>query len=266
MIEEGREAASHELYLLHLGRLGWIDEVGDTHYGQVPGYLIRSAGGQTILVDTGNPGALVGAETAQPWSALLNDTRPEDGLEARLAELGLYRHDIDLLISTHFDFDHCGRHDLFGGTGLRSLVQRAHLEEARTNPRFDPVLWRISGIAYEAIDGETEIEPGLRLIPTPGHVTGHQSLFVETADGPVVLAVDAIALAAHAAGDPAGFGPWYPNPEEAARSRDRLAALAKETGALLVFGHDEPQWETLPKSPSPFRKAGDGRRETGGSE
>ena len=244
----------HELFLLHLGRLGWIDEVGDKHYGQVPGYLIRTAGGQTILVDTGNPGALVGQETAAPWSPLLNDTRPEDGLEARLAELGLYRNDIDLLISTHFEFDHCGRHDLFGGTGITSLVQRAHLEEAGANPRFDPVLWEISGIAYEAVEGDVEIEPGLTLLSTPGHAVGHQSLSVETADGPVVLAVDAIALAGHAAGDPAGFGPWYPDPAAAARSRGRLLALAEETGATLLFGHDEPQWATLAKGPAPFRR------------
>jgi N-acyl homoserine lactone hydrolase len=257
----------HELYLLHLGRLGWLDEAGEERYGQVPGYLIRSAGGQTILVDTGNPGALIGQETAEPWSPLLNDTRLEDGLEARLAELGLYRKDIDLLISTHFDFDHCGRHDLFGGTGITSLVQKRHLEEARDNPRFDPALWQISGIVYEAVDGETEVEPGLRLIPTPGHVAGHQSLLVETAEGPVVLAVDAIALAAHAApDDPAGFGPWYPDTQEAARSRDRLLALAEETGAFLIYGHDEPQWETLSRSPAPFRKAGDGRRKVGGGE
>lgn len=245
---------SHELFLLHLGRLGWLDEAGEKHYGQVPGYLIRTAGGQTVLVDTGNPAALIGQETAAPWSPLLNDTRPEDDLARRLAELDLAPGDIDLLVSTHFDFDHCGRHELFAGSGIASLVQRDHLEFARADPRCDTALFDVAGIDYEAVDGETEIEPGLRLIPTPGHVVGHQSLFVETADGPVVLAIDAIALSEHAERvDPAGFGPWYPDPEEAARSRDRLLALAEETGAIVLFGHDEPQWETLPQSPAPFR-------------
>ena len=170
-----------------------------------------------------------------------------------MAELELAPGDIDLLVSSHFDFDHCGRHELFAGSGIASLVQRDHLEFARADPRCDTALFDVAGIDYAPVDGETEIEPGLRLIPTPGHVVGHQSLFVETADGPVVLAIDAIALAAHASGDPAGFGPWYPDPAATARSRDRLLALAEATGAIVLFGHDEPQWQTLPQSPAPFR-------------
>jgi N-acyl homoserine lactone hydrolase len=247
--------ASHELYLLHLGWMAWLDEAGEKHYGQVPGYLIRTAGGQTVLVDTGNPAALIGQETAAPWSPLLNDTRPEDDLARRLAELDIAPGDVDLLISTHFDFDHCGRHDLFAEGGVTSLVQQDHLEFARADPRCDNALFDLAGIDYAPVDGETEIEPGLRLIPTPGHIPGLQSLFVDAVGGPVVLAIDAIALAEHAAPvDPAGLGAWYPDPEAAARSRDRLLALAEETGAIVLFGHDGPQWETLPKSPAPFRR------------
>ncbi len=246
----------HKLYLLHLGRLGWLDEAGEKHHGQVPGYLIRTATGRTVLVDTGNPAALVGQETAAPWSPLLNDTHPEDDVAHRLAELEIAPEKIDLLVSTHFDFDHCGRHDLFSKMGITSLVQRDLLEFARADPRCDPALFDLPGIDYAPVDGETEIEPGLTLIPTPGHMPGHQSLFVDTAAGPVVLAIDAIALAEHAAAvDPATFAPWYPDPEAAAKSRDRLLALAEQTGAYLLFGHDEPQWETLPKSPAPFRRS-----------
>jgi N-acyl homoserine lactone hydrolase len=246
---------SHELYLLHLGRMGWLDGAGEKHYGQVPGYVIRTAGGQTVLVDTGNPAALIGQETAAPWSPLLNNARAEDDLARRLAELDIAPGDIDLLVSTHFDFDHCGRHELFAETGITSLVQRDHLEFARADPRCDNALFDLPGIDYAPVDGEMEIEPGLRLIPTPGHVFGHQSLFVDAVGGPVVLAIDAIALSEHAkSADPAGFDPWYPDTTEAERSRDRLLALAEETGAFLLFGHDEPQWEILPRSPAPFRR------------
>ena len=248
--------SAHELYLLHLGQMGSRDpDTGETNYSPVPGYLIRTATGRTILVDTGNPAALIGQPTAAPWWGLNNDTRPEDDIVQRLAEIDLTPSDVDLLISTHFDFDHCGRHDLFAETGITSLVQRGHLEFARGDARFDSALWDLAGIDYAPVDGETEIEPGLSVLPTSGHVVGLQSLFVETTAGPVVLAIDAIALAEHAERvDPAGFGHWYPDPEAAARSRDRLLALAEMTGAFVVFGHDGPQWESLPKSPSPFRK------------
>ena len=70
--------AAHELYLLHLGQLGSRDPVtGETDFGQVPGYLIRTTSGRTVLVDTVNPAALIGQPTGAPWCDLLNDTRPE---------------------------------------------------------------------------------------------------------------------------------------------------------------------------------------------
>ena len=245
--------AAHELYLLHLGQLGSRDPgTGQTHFSQVPGYLIRTATGRTILVDTGSPAALIGQPTAAPWWDLLNDTGPQDDVVQRLAELGITPGDVDLLISTHFDFDHCGRHDAFAAAGITSLVQRDHLDAARDDPRFDPALWDLPGIAYTPVDGDLELEPGLRLIASPGHVIGHQSVYVETAGGPVLLAIDAISAAEQITMK--RFPSTYPDPEAARRSRDKLVALATETGAFLVMGHDGPQWATLPKSPAPFRR------------
>jgi N-acyl homoserine lactone hydrolase len=245
--------AAHELYLLHLGQLGIRDETtGEAHFNQVPGYLIRSASGRTILVDSGNPRALIGRESAEPWWSLLNDTRPEDDLVNRLAELGLAPSDVDLLISTHFDFDHCGRHDVFGAAGITSFVQRAHLAVAHEDARFDDALWDIPGITYVPVDGDLELEPGLQLIASPGHTIGHQSVFVETTDGPVLLAIDAISMAEQLTMK--AFPSTYPDPAAALQSRDKLVALAGETGALLVMGHDAAQWETLPKSPQPYRR------------
>ncbi len=244
---------AHELYLLHLGQLGSRDpDTGEAHFSQVPGYLIRTATGRTVLVDTGNPAAVIGQPTAAPWWDLLNDTRPEDDLVQRLTELGIAPRDVDLLVSTHFDFDHCGRHDAFAGTGITALVQREHLAVARDDPRFDPALWDIPGIAYTSVAGDVELEPGLRLIATPGHVIGHQSVYVETSDGPVLLAIDAISVAEQITMQ--RFPSTYPDPEAARQSRDKLVALAAETGAFLVMGHDASQWSTLPKSPEPFRR------------
>jgi N-acyl homoserine lactone hydrolase len=245
--------AVHELYLLHLGQLGLPDaDTGETHFAQVPGYLIRTATGRIILVDTGNPAALIGQPTAAPWWGLNNDTRPEDDIVQRLAELDIAPGAVDLLISTHFDFDHCGRHDAFAATGITSLVQRDHLAVARDDSRFDPALWDLPGIDYTPVDGDLELEPGLRLIATPGHVIGHQSVYVETADGPVLLAIDAISEAEQITMK--RFPSTYPDPEAARQSRDKLLAMAAETGAFLVMGHDAQQWATLPKSPAPFRR------------
>lgn len=238
----------HTLYLLHLGRLGGDPPLLDP----VPGYVIRTASGHTILIDTGHPAALIGAATSDPWEPLACEIHPEDDVIARLAELDLAPADIDLLISTHFDFDHCGRHNAFAAAGIESVVQRRHLEAAPTLPLIDPALWDLPGLRYMPLHGDTELEPGLHLLETSGHVPGHQSVYVETETGPVILTIDAINRAEEATGDL--IAEWYLDPDEARRSRDRLLALAAETGAFLLFGHDPVQWETLPKSPSPFRR------------
>src|SRR5689334_20419934 len=107
--------ATHTLYLLPFGQLGGTDPTtGAIEFNQVPGYLIRTATGRLILVDTGNPTALIGAATAAPWFPTLHNlTTTADDVVSRLAELDVTPSQIDLLISTHFDFDHCGRHEVF---------------------------------------------------------------------------------------------------------------------------------------------------------
>jgi N-acyl homoserine lactone hydrolase len=244
----------HELFLLHLGQLGEHNpSTGVAEYNQVPGYLIRTATGRTVLVDSGNPKGMIGQPTSAPWMDLLNITRPEDDVAARLGQLGLRPEDIDLLISTHFDFDHCGRHDLFAAAGTESVVQRAQIETARADSsRHDPTLWNLPGLRYTEIDGDLELEPGLTLLSTPGHANGHQSVLVETAVGPVILAIDAISHAEMI--ETREIPDWYADREQALASIDRLTALARQTGATLIFGHEAPQWATLPMSPAPFTR------------
>ena len=77
------------------------------------------------------------------------------------------------------------------------------------------------GSRYELLDGEAEIRSGVHVIPTPGHVDGHQSLVVECEDGSVVLAGQSHDTAS-------------------AWSADALAASA------ATLGHDEP----LPVAPT----------------
>jgi glyoxylase-like metal-dependent hydrolase (beta-lactamase superfamily II) len=89
-------------------------------------------------------------------------------------------------------------------------------------------------------------------IASPGHVIGHQSVYVETGEGPVLLAIDAISVAEQITMK--RFPSTFPDPRAAERSRDKLVALAAETGAFLLMGHDGSQWATLPKSPAPFRR------------
>ena len=89
----------------------------DTDQGRmiaIPGYLIQTAEGKNILVDTGfHPKYAVDAEQATAEDQLASFGRVErltaENLpSAQLAKCGLKMKDIDLLIMTHTDIDHVG--------------------------------------------------------------------------------------------------------------------------------------------------------------
>ena len=85
-------------------------------------------------------------------------------------------------------FDHCGGNRLFPGIPIH--VQRRELEAVREPDYTIPEWVEFEGATYVELDGEAEIVPGVRVLPTPGHTPGHQSVLVDTDDGLVVVAGD----------------------------------------------------------------------------
>ena len=246
---------ANQLYLLSLGQLlNDNHKPWDMREAQVPAYLIRTGRGRNILIDTGNPQALIGAATAAPWDPELGvAVRPEDDVVAQLSKVGLRPKDIDLLVSTHFDFDHCGRHDVFAEAGVPVVVQKSHYDAALANPeRYDPKLWKFDGWNYQFVDGDTQIEQGIVLIETSGHSIGHQSVYVETASGNVLLPVDAISRPTIA--ELREFPETTEDPVAANASVDKLMQWALEYHCYTIFGHEWAQWVTLPHSPRAFSR------------
>ena len=100
----------------------------------------------------------------------------------------------------------------------------------------------VPGLSYEVLEGEAKVAPGLRLIPTPGHTAGHQSLVVDASDGNVVLAGQAVqsqaewegATGPSVSGASAARDPRYP------RSVDRLRSLDP---VRVHFAHDPAVWQ-----------------------
>jgi N-acyl homoserine lactone hydrolase len=96
--------------------------------------------------------------------------------------------DVLCVINTHLHFDHCGGNRLFAGVPIH--VQRREREAAREPDYTVPQWVEFEGATYVEHDGDAEIVPGVRVVPTPGHTPGHQSVLVETEDGLVVVAGD----------------------------------------------------------------------------
>src|SRR4051794_28854222 len=96
---------------------------------------------------------------------------------------------IDIVVNTHLHFDHCGGNRLFAGKPF--YVQRQELEDARGPEEYTIREWvDAPGVAYEPVDGEHELLPGLRLVPAPGHSRGMQIVVVETGGRQVVVGGD----------------------------------------------------------------------------
>ena len=207
---------------------------GEPRVEVVIAYVVRHPDG-LLIFDTGLGQADEGTEA---WY------RPDRvALPAALQSLGLTLGDIDLVSNCHLHFDHCGGNPLLAGRPV--FCQRTELATARTAESYTvPELVDHTGVAYQELDGETEIMPGVIIVPTPGHTAGHQSLVLRLDDGTVVLAgqshdhasdfsADVLAVQARRA------GVAEPLPVAAAWV-ERLLDLDPRR---VYFAHDAAVWE-----------------------
>lgn len=162
-------------------------------------------------------------------------------LTAALATAGVRVADVMLVVNCHLHFDHSGGNPAL--TGRPIFAQRRELEAARTAGYTLPELVDAPGLRYEELDGEAELLPGVLVLPTPGHTTGHQSLVVRRDDGTVVVAgqshdtataysADVLAFRATCDGHPP---PLPPTPAWIER-------LQTFDPARVVFAHDHAVW------------------------
>lgn len=214
------------------------------------GYLIQTAAGRNILVDTGFPAKYA----RDPLAATLDDRLGSFGEvvslteynlpSAQLSLIGLRPSDIDCLILTHTHIDHVGGIEDFShapliiGAAERALPKPLYWSEAQ------PLEW--PSVDTITIDRDTDLCRGLRLLTTPGHSPGHLSLMLHLpASGPVLLTADAISRPSEV--DERFAGSW--NEPMAMESAERILALATEAGALVIYGHSPAQWPELKKCP-----------------
>lgn len=209
-------------------------------------YLVQTGDGKNILIDSGLPPDQFFPDTPEPMKI-----EYEKDVVEQLALLGLQPDDIDMLICTHFDVDHAGNHSTF--TNAELIVQSQHYELARGGHlRFAQLrpIWDHPALRYRLVDGDTELLPGIELIETHGHTRGHQSVLVRLPQtGPVLLAIDAVPMRNYFTPD-RQKGPFDDNEELArAGTRKLIDLTVREQVALVIFGHDGQQWQTLKKAP-----------------
>ena len=150
------------------------------------------------------------------------------------------------VILTHLHYDHAGNVDLFPeavfhvqATELAHCTGAAMLDNEASAYFAVEDITKVMHLLYQGqlniLSGATEICAGVSVMPLPGHTPGLQAVRVETRDGPVVIAGDAVHFY-DLLNDNLPF-PVASDPQELVRSYAKLADFASDTYAVLA-GHD----------------------------
>jgi glyoxylase-like metal-dependent hydrolase (beta-lactamase superfamily II) len=172
-------------------------------------------------------------------------------LEDGLRSLGVSPGDVALMIDTHLHFDHAGGNTWVDEQGVvrptfpnaRYVVQRGEYEWAtHTNERtaasyfphnFEPV---VAAGLFDFVEGDVEVWPGIRLVPTPGHTPFHQSVLLDSEDARLFYPADLIPTSSHIP------LPWIMGydvePLRTLESKRTMLSRAIDEDWLVVFEHD----------------------------
>lgn len=118
------------------------------------------------------------------------DVKP---ITEHLRDRGLAPRDIDIVVLSHLDWDHCMTVEPFADDSA-FYVQRKEWETTPSHEMFATSFApkehydRIAEANLTLLDGAHEIAPGFDLVLSPGHTFGGQSAIVRTSEGTFVIA------------------------------------------------------------------------------
>jgi N-acyl homoserine lactone hydrolase len=155
------------------------------NYGQkvqVPNVMWYIEGAEkNVIVDTAASAALATEFRGLPANEIMS-------FEEALSSVNLKPGDVDLVIQTHLQWDHCANTQKC--TNAKVLVQMEELRFAYApHPILAPTYKKslLTGLNFQIVDGYCELFPGIELIPTPGHTPGNMSVAVNTSKGKAVI-------------------------------------------------------------------------------
>lgn len=221
----------------------------------VPAFLVAHPKG-ALLWDTGLGDQLVGRPSSETERGTMGQVVTTT-LKGQLAEIGFAPDTITYLALSHLHFDHVGNaNDYAAATWIAQKAERDSVWGDNPLPAFaNPG----STAAFDAlkqsrtimVSGDHDVfgDGSVVIKSTPGHTTGHQSLFVKLAKtGPVVLSGDLYHYEAERR-----LKKMPPREAAAgvtAASRQALEAFIRKSGAQLWIQHDAMIWATLKKAPA----------------
>jgi N-acyl homoserine lactone hydrolase len=227
-----------------------VDPRGDGRATRIEGFEVARFTHPAGTPLAGRTGLVTAYAVVHPAGLLLFDTGIGIGnveiddayhpivsnLPALLRERGLEPDDVVALACSHLHFDHAGQNASFPGRPIH--VQAAEREAASAADYTIDAWVDFPGARYVEHAGEVELLPGARLIPTPGHTPGHQSLVVDGPDGRTVLVGQAVYSRAEWEGSATLGESGSDSAWDRAAYRSSVARLRALRPDVVLFGHD----------------------------
>ncbi|MBI3507702.1 MAG: MBL fold metallo-hydrolase [Proteobacteria bacterium] len=211
--------------------------------------LIKTPRGKRVLVDTG----LSSKYDKDPkfTKTYAVSRRP---LREQMKALGVGPGDVDLVINTHLHFDHAGGDTELDAQGkpapqfrkAKYVIQKEEWEDAQTPHERNKASYLVENFepldapgVLELVDGEFELEPGLRVLRSGGHTRGHQCVTIEAEGRTAVFFGDLIPTRSHV---PLPYIMGYDLfPVHTLEAKRGLLEKALREQWLLLFQHDPRQ-------------------------
>lgn len=214
-------------------------------------WVVRNAE-RTFLVDTGFSPA--GGERRRRSTVL-------SPLEA-WGRLGIDPDDAPPILLTHAHYDHTGQIARFPHSRIRMaraefdfwtgpLAQRTQFHHSAEDDEIDALVVADREGRIDFFDDEVDVAPGIRMLRLGGHTPGQAVVLVQTADGPVLLASDAVHYLEEYEADLPFMS--VANLADMYIGFDRIRALVADgTVRHLVPGHDPATLDLFPAYGAPF--------------
>lgn len=162
-------------------------------------FLLRGEDGRAIMVDSGAPSL---SEIREKEYPLRTPDEDMDMAEEVKKQCGADPAEISMIIYTHLHWDHAWNSGKFPNAVL--IAQEKEMSEAvcplKTARKSYGFMvesggpdWLHSILRFQPVRGDAEILPGIRIMMTPGHTSGSQSVLVDTSEGVYMLPGDWIA-------------------------------------------------------------------------
>jgi glyoxylase-like metal-dependent hydrolase (beta-lactamase superfamily II) len=191
----------------------WEKVIAPDHANRLPmamNTLLLESQGKLILIETG-----YGDKLSPKQMEIFGLQRPQGTLIDQLGAIGVQPEDISVVINTHLHGDHAGWNTRRNSaqpdgepiptfSNARYIVQRLEWDEA-THPNeltapgystnnFTPLMDRD---VLDLVEGDVQVTPEVRLVCTPGHTAGHQSVWLESGQAAALFTGDAAVHSSH---------------------------------------------------------------------